>query len=57
MKISNQIDNGGRLAEAKPYDLMDGATGESLQVIRELDEQRKISADADTPIDERLEAY
>jgi threonine synthase len=57
MKISNQIDNSGRLAEDKPYDLMDGATGESLQVIRELDEQRKISADADTPIDERLEAY
>ena len=57
MKISNQIDNSGRLAEDKPYDLMDGATGESLQVIRELNEQRKISADADTPIDERLEAY
>jgi threonine synthase len=54
---SNRSDNSGRLAEAKLYDLMDGATGESLQVIRELDEQRRISSDADMPLDDRLEAY
>jgi threonine synthase len=58
---SNQTGREGRFAEAilydKPYDLIDGATGEGLQVIRELDEQRKISADAGRPLDERLEAY
>jgi len=43
--------------ESKRYNLMDGATGEGLKVIRELDEQRKISADSGTPMDERLEAY
>jgi threonine synthase len=42
---------------SRPYNLMDGATGEGLQVIRELDEQRKISADSALPLDERLEAY
>lgn len=61
MDNSNQKSNNDRLTQAapedKPYDLMDGASGESLQVIRELDEQRRISADADMPLDDRLEAY
>jgi threonine synthase len=43
--------------ESKRYNLMDGATGEGLKVIRELEEQRKISADSGMPMDERLEAY
>jgi threonine synthase len=43
--------------ESKRYNLMDGATGEGLQVIRELEEQRKISADLSMPLEERLEAY
>ena len=43
--------------ESKRYNLMDGATGEGLKVIRELDGQRKISADSSMPMDERLEAY
>lgn len=43
--------------EGKPYNLMDGATGEGLQVIRELETLRKISADSSTPLDERLEVY
>jgi threonine synthase len=42
---------------SKTYNLMDGATGEGLKVIRELEEQRKISADSGMPLDERLEAY
>ena len=42
---------------SRTYNLMDGATGEGLKVIRELDEQRKISADSSVPLDERLEAY
>ncbi len=61
MKNSNQSNESGPLSGVKPYDrpydLMDGATGEGLQVIRELDEQRKISANAALPLDERLEAY
>jgi len=43
--------------ESKPYNLIDGATGEGLQVIRELEQQRKISADSSIPLDERLEVY
>ena len=57
MNKSNQNNNSRGNAQAKPFDLMDGATGEGLQVIRELDEQRKISADVNMPLDERLEAY
>lgn len=57
MKTSNQIKNSERLTGVKPYDLIDGATGEGLQVIRELDEQRKISADAKMALDDRLEVY
>ena len=57
MNKSSPINDSGPLAQVKPYDLIDGATGESLQVIRELDEQRKISADITIPLDERLEAY
>lgn len=61
MNNPNQIKREGQFAQVQPYDkpfdLMDGATGEGLQVIRELDEQRKISADAGMPLDERLEVY
>jgi threonine synthase len=57
LKTSNQIKNSERLTGVKPYDLIDGATGEGLQVIRELDEQRKISADAKMALDDRLEVY
>ena len=42
---------------AKPFSLMDGATGEALSVIREVDEQRRISSNAALPLPERLEAY
>ncbi len=61
MNKPNQVKREGQFAQVQPYhkhfDLMDGATGEGLQVIRELDEQRKISADAGMPLDERLEVY
>ena len=43
--------------ESKPYNLIDGATGEGLQVIRELEELRKISADSSIALSERLEVY
>ena len=61
MNNSNQTNDSKSLAGAKPYNrsynLMDGATGDGLKVIRELDEQRKISADSGVPLDERLETY
>jgi threonine synthase len=61
MDNSNQSNDSGSSAGVKkydePYDLMDGATGEGLQVIRELDEQRKISANSALPLAERLETY
>lgn len=41
----------------KPYNLMDGATGEALSVIREVEEQRRISSNTTLPLPERLEAY
>ena len=45
------------LAESKPYDLMDGATGEIDQVTREVDAQRRIAVNADALLEDRLEAY
>jgi threonine synthase len=57
LNTSHQFKNSERLEGVKPYDLIDGATGEGLQVIRELDEQRKISADASMALDDRLEVY
>lgn len=61
MNNSNQSKNSEPMAGVKPYNrsynLMDGATGESLKIIRELDEQRQISANLALPLDDRLEAY
>ncbi|MEJ2284482.1 MAG: pyridoxal-phosphate dependent enzyme [Desulfobacterales bacterium] len=41
----------------KPYNLIDGASGEALDVFREVDRQCKIASDPSMPLDERLEAY
>jgi len=57
MQNQNNTGEYGSGDESRPYDLIDGATGEGLKVIRELDEQRKVSADSSVPIDARLEAY
>ena len=57
MQDQNNVVEDRSEGESKRYNLMDGATGEGLKVIRELDEQRKISADSSMPMDERLEAY
>lgn len=43
--------------DEKPYNLMDGATGETQLVIREIEEQRRISSNASLPLQQRLEAY
>jgi len=41
----------------KPYNLMDGASGKALAVARQVDQQRRISADPEFPLEQRLEAY
>ena len=41
----------------KPFNLIDGATGEAIAVVREVENQRRISSDPDIPLEQRLEAY
>jgi threonine synthase len=41
----------------KPFNLIDGATGETVAVAREVEQQRRISADPGVPLEQRLEAY
>jgi threonine synthase len=41
----------------KPFNLIDGATGEATAVVREVQDQRRISSDPDLPLEQRLEAY
>lgn len=41
----------------KPFNLIDGANGESMSIVRELADQRKISSDPKLPLEQRLEAY
>lgn len=43
--------------EEKTFNLLDGASGEAKTVVREVEEQRKISSDPDLSIEDRLEAY
>jgi threonine synthase len=45
------------LNDQKPFDLIDGATGETNAVVQVVNQQRQISADPETPLDERLEAF
>jgi threonine synthase len=42
---------------AKVLDLIDGATGEIVQVARDVADQRRIAADLRLPLEQRLEAY
>ncbi len=41
----------------KPFNLIDGASGEAVAVVREVDQQQRISANPELPLDQRLEAY
>jgi threonine synthase len=41
----------------RPFNLMDGATGETTSVVREVEHQRRISSDPNLPLEQRLEAY
>jgi threonine synthase len=41
----------------EPYDLIDGATGQVLEVSKEIEQQHKIAVDKTYPLEKRLEAY
>lgn len=41
----------------RPYHLMDGATGEVVQVVREMGPKKRISADPEAELEDRIEAY
>ncbi|MGD8209277.1 MAG: pyridoxal-phosphate dependent enzyme [Desulfobacterales bacterium] len=49
-KLDMEYDN-------RPFNLVDGATGESFKIIREVDEKKKISENPELPMESRLEAY
>lgn len=41
----------------RTFNLIDGATGETLQVLREFDEKKKNSENPELPLEDRLEAF
>ena len=57
MPINYQSKENGVLESQKPFDLIDGASGETVAVTREVDVQRKISADMSMSLEDRLEAF
>jgi threonine synthase len=40
-----------------PFNLIDGATGETLEIARALEDQRQVSANLSLPLERRLEAF
>jgi len=54
---SLNVDKENHYSADTPYELMDGASGEVQEIARLVDEQRKIAANRDLPMEERLEAY
>lgn len=57
MLIKDQSKENNELKSEQPFDLIDGASGETVAVTRETGEQRKISADTAMPLEDRLEAF
>jgi len=41
----------------KPFNLIDGASGEATAVVRQVEDQRRISSDPNLSLEQRLEAY
>ena len=46
-----------QMSNGKPYDLIDGATGEIFEVARGIEQQRRISSNETYPLQTRLAAY
>lgn len=57
MPFESAVEETGGPVESKPYDLMDGATGQISQLARDVDAQRQIAANPEHSVEERLEAY
>jgi threonine synthase len=54
------MQNNGRFSNStvqESYDLLDGATGQILEVSKEIERQRIIAADKTFPLERRIEAY
>ena len=45
------------IKDDNPFNLIDGANGEATAVVREVQEQRRISSNPKLPLEQRLEAY
>ena len=43
--------------DEKPFNLIDGANGESSSIVQEIDEQQRISSNPEVPLDQRLEVF
>jgi threonine synthase len=41
----------------KPFNLIDGASGEAMTIVREVEDQRRISSDRTLSLEQRLEAF
>lgn len=57
LPINSQSKDSNAIEGEKPFDLIDGASGETIAVTREVDEQRKISANTSMSLEDRLEAF
>jgi threonine synthase len=57
MSVNNKEKTGSPLNGGPTLELMDGATGEILELTKEVAYQRKIASDTKYPLDERLEAF
>ena len=57
MENTNIEDHQSAGANDGSFNMLDGASGVAIEMVREVDQQRKISADASFPLEKRLEAY
>jgi threonine synthase len=57
MAESNETNSNTVAEHTRPFDLIDGATGQISDVVKEIEELYKIAKNKENSIDERLEAY
>jgi threonine synthase len=57
--MKNNIDENHKVIQApeEPFDLIDGATGQISDVVKEIEELYKVAKNKENTLDERLEAY
>ncbi|MFH2032720.1 MAG: hypothetical protein ABIJ40_19160, partial [Bacteroidota bacterium] len=54
---SHHSESGNNFNIDKPYDLIDGAKSSGFEIIKDLEERKKIIADTSLSIEERFEAF